>query len=158
MSSSYRDEQTAPASRLPINLIVTGIVLVVLLLGGGLVGCPAYSVYSASMRGKAQLAEADASKQVAVQTAKAKAESAIYEKQAEITRAEGAAAAIKITGVQLQQNPEYLRYLYVQNLAESHDQIIYVPTEGGMPILEAGRGASINSNKLSPSADATSAK
>ncbi len=39
----------------------------------------------------------------------------------------------------------YLRYLYIQNLEDSKGQIIYVPTEGGLPILEAGqRGTSHN--------------
>lgn len=100
---------------------------------------PDYKTHLAKINGESELAAALASKQVAVQTAKAKAESAAYEKQAEITRAEGAAAAIKITGEALQQHPEYLRYLYVNNLAESKDQIIYIPTEAGLPILEAGR-------------------
>lgn len=105
---------------------------------------PGAKTYLARINGEAQLAEANASKQVAVQTAKAKSESAVFEKQAEITRAEGAAAAIKITGDALQQHPEYLRYLYVNNLASSKDQIIYIPTEAGLPILEAGRGQTHN--------------
>lgn len=100
---------------------------------------PDYKTHLAKINGESELAQALAAKQVAVQTAKAKAESAAYEKQAEITRAEGAAAAIKITGEALQDHPEYLRYLYVNNLAESKDQIIYIPTEAGLPILEAGR-------------------
>ncbi len=100
---------------------------------------PDYKTHLAAIDGESELAQANAAKQVAVQTAKAKAESAEYEKQAEITRAEGAAAAIKITGDALQQHPEYLRYLYVNNLAETKDQVIYIPTEAGLPILEAGK-------------------
>ncbi len=111
----------------------------------GLSGCgmiyPPWKVYVAQNEGQAKLADAMSSKQVAVQTAKAKAESSEYEKQAEIKRAEGAAAAIRITGEQLQKNPEYVYYLYVNNLAEHNDQIIYIPTEAGLPILEAGRRA-----------------
>lgn len=124
-----------------INRIAS--VAAVAALGVSLSGCgmifPPYRVYEQEQDGKARLAEAMSSKQIAVQTAKAKAESAEYEKQAEITRAQGAAAAIAITGEALQKNPEYLRYLYINNLAESHDQIIYIPTEAGLPILEAGR-------------------
>lgn len=48
---------------------------------------PIYGVWTAEQNGKAQLAEAEYSKQVAVQTAKAKQESAGFEAQAEITRA-----------------------------------------------------------------------
>lgn len=105
---------------------------------------PEAKTYLARIDGEAQLAESNAAKQVAVQTAKAKSESAVFEKAAEITRAEGAAAAIKITGEALQTHPEYLRYLYVNNLASSKDQIIYIPTEAGLPILEAGRGQTHN--------------
>lgn len=115
----------------------------VVALGVSLSGCgaiyPPWKVYVAENEGKAALAEAMSSKQVAVQTAKAKMESAQYEATAEATRAQGAANAIKITGAALQANPEYLRYLYVNNLATSKDQIIYVPTEAALPILEAGR-------------------
>lgn len=117
-------------------------ILALAALAFGLTACdaiPTYRVYNARKSGEAHLAEAESSKQIAVQTAKAKAESARYEAESEITRAQGLAKSIGITGAALQANPEYLRYLYVNNLAESHDQIIYVPTEAGLPILEAGR-------------------
>jgi regulator of protease activity HflC (stomatin/prohibitin superfamily) len=103
---------------------------------------PPYRVFVAEQDGKAKLAEAESSKQVQVQTSKSKADAAQYEADAEVTRATGLAKAISITGKALQDNPEYLRYLYVNNLAESKDQIIYVPTEAGLPILEAGRRGS----------------
>jgi regulator of protease activity HflC (stomatin/prohibitin superfamily) len=116
------------------------IVLFVVLacVGTGLYGCPSYNVYTSKMEGQAELAKAEASKQVAVQTAKAKYESADYEAKAEVRRAEGVRDANKIIGDGLKGNEDYLRYLYINNLATSHDQIIYVPTEGAMPILEAG--------------------
>jgi len=117
------------------------ITALVALLGASTAGCgfyPPYRVYEARKAGEAKLAEALSSKQIAVQSAKAKWESADYEAKAEVRRAEGLAQAIQITGGALEKNPEYLRYLYVNNLAESHDQIIYVPTEAGLPILEAG--------------------
>ncbi len=100
---------------------------------------PPWRVYVAEQDGKAQLAEALSSKQVAVQTAKAKWESADFEAKAEVRRAEGVRDANKIIGDGLKGNEDYLRYLYINNLASSHDQIIYVPTEAGLPILEAGR-------------------
>ena len=103
-------------------------------------GCPAYNVYQSKMSGEAELAQANSSKQVAVQTAIAKNESAKYEAQAEITRAGGVAKANQIIGDSLKNNEAYLRYLFVNNLADTKDQIIYVPTEANLPILEAGRG------------------
>lgn len=115
----------------------------IIALGVATSGCgaivPQWNVYVKQKNGEANLAESIAGKQVAVQQAKAKAEAATYEAEAEVTRAQGLAKAIQITGTALQTNPEYLRYLYVNNLAESKDQIIYVPTEAGLPILEAGR-------------------
>lgn len=33
----------------------------------------------------------------------------------------------------------YLRYLWVQELSDNRNSVIYVPTETGLPILEASR-------------------
>lgn len=144
--------QPVPAQFPIIRTALTGVAVVALVVGSGMIGCPSYNVWSAEMRGKAELAQADQNRQIQIAVSKAHAESATYEAQAEVNRANGAAQAIKITGSALQTNPEYLRYLYVNNLAESHDQIIYVPTEAGMPILEAGRVVN------TPHQDATPAK
>lgn len=106
-------------------------------------GCdvyPPYRVYSQEMDGKAELAKADYSKQVAVQEAKAKQESAKYEAEAEVTRARGVAQANQIIGESLKNNEAYLRYLWVNKLDAQKGQVIYVPTEAGMPMMEAGRG------------------
>jgi hypothetical protein len=56
-----------------------------------------------------------------------------------IARAHGVAEANKIIGNSLKGNEAYLRYLWIHNLAESKGDVIYVPTEAGLPILEAGR-------------------
>jgi regulator of protease activity HflC (stomatin/prohibitin superfamily) len=117
---------------------------VLLLVGvgaGGLYGCPQYNVYSSRMDGEAELAQANYSKQVAVQTAVAKNEAAKYEAQAEITRAGGVAQANKIIGDSLKNNEAYLRYLFVNGLENTKNQVIYVPTETQLPILEATRKA-----------------
>jgi len=37
-------------------------------------------------------------------------------------------------------NESYLRYLWIDHLDKVTGQIVYVPTEAGLPILEAGRG------------------
>ena len=49
-----------------------GAVLVVLLLAGGLWGCPQYTVYQQRLTGEAELARADYNRQVAVREAQAK--------------------------------------------------------------------------------------
>jgi hypothetical protein len=55
-------------------------------------------------------------------------------------RAEGVAKANKIIGDSLKENEAYLRYLWISEMKETKDQIIYIPTEANLPILEAGRG------------------
>ncbi|MGD9276296.1 MAG: hypothetical protein PVJ67_03935 [Candidatus Pacearchaeota archaeon] len=46
---------------------------------------------------------------------------------------------IRIIGTSLQNNEAYLRYLWIDNLQNEHNQVIYVPTETNLPILEASR-------------------
>lgn len=105
----------------------------------GMWGCPQYNVYSQRMSGEAELANANYSKQVAVQEAQAKMDAATLLAQAEVERAKGVAQANKIIGDSLKDNEAYLRYLFVNNLENTKDQIIYVPTEGNLPVLEASR-------------------
>lgn len=105
-------------------------------------GCrifPPYRVWDDEMNGKAELAKAEYSKQVSVQVAKAKNEAARYEAEAEITRAKGVAQANHIIGASLKQNEQYLRYLWIQSLEHGKNEVIYVPTEANLPILEATR-------------------
>lgn len=102
-------------------------------------GIPRYNVWNAQMSGKAKLAEANQSRQVMITEAKAKKESAIFEAEAEVERAKGMAKANQIVGNNLDGHANYLMYLYIQNMQKTSNQIIYIPTEGGMPILEANR-------------------
>ena len=116
-------------------LVLGGIVVVVLvaLFGAG----PVYNVWSKSLSGKAQLAEAESNRQIAVLEAKAKYESAKELALAEVERAKGVAQANQIIGDSLKGNREYLQYLYITGLetaAEKGAKTIYIPTEGGMPI------------------------
>ena len=115
-------------------------VLVVFVIASGVGSCmygmPMYNVYHQQMEGEAELAKANFSKQVAVQEAHAKMESAKLLADAEVMRAEGVAKANKIIGDSLTNNEAYLRYLFVNNLEHTQNQVIYVPTEANLPILE----------------------
>lgn len=125
-----------------MNIIfsVLGIFSLFLISGFALYSCPKYNIYEQRMEGEAMLAHAQSSKEVAVAEAKAKMESADLLAQAEIKRAQGVAQANTIIGESLKNNEGYLRYLWIQNLENSQDhQVIYVPTEAGLPILEADR-------------------
>lgn len=102
-------------------------------------GCPHYSVYEQSLSGEAELAKANYSKKVQIQDAEAKFESAKSLALAEIERAKGVAKANEIIGSSLKNNEEYLRYLWIHQLSEGKNDVIYVPTEANLPILEAGK-------------------
>jgi predicted aminopeptidase len=104
-----------------------------------LAGCPAYNVYSQQQSGRAKLAEAQSSRQVAVLEARAKMESAKSLAEAEVLRASGAAKANHILQNSLGGPEGYLRYLQIQALETTKSGLIYVPTEGGLPITEATR-------------------
>lgn len=94
-------------------------------------------------QGEAALLEAESSKKIAIESAKATLESAKMLADAEVARARGVAEANQIIGDSLKGNEAYLRYLYISNLekAESNGSVntIYIPTEAGLPILEAGK-------------------
>jgi hypothetical protein len=98
-----------------------------------------YNVWASAMDGKAQLAQADWNRQIAVREAMAKEQSASQLAQAEIIRAQGVAKANQIIGQSLNNNEAYLRYLWIENLQNEQNQVIYVPTEANLPILEANR-------------------
>lgn len=102
-------------------------------------GCPSYHVYTQRKNGEAELARAESNRQIASLEAKAKWESAKSLAEAEVIRAEGVAKANKIIGDSLKNNDAYLRYLWVQGLQTNQMQVVYVPTEANLPILEAQR-------------------
>lgn len=117
-----------------------GIAAVVLfLILGGVIGCPYYNVWQQEMSGKAEYAKAEQNRKIKIEEAKANLEAEKLNAQAEIERAKGAAEAIKIENGSV--TPTYIQYLWVrqQNLSGENTKIIYIPTEAGLPLLEAGR-------------------
>ena len=119
-----------------ILLTIGGIALLALVL---LFGVPVYNVWQQEMTGKAELSRAEQNRQIRIQEAKAKKEAAVFEAEAEVERAKGVAQANKIIGESLNENENYLRYLWIQSLNDGNAETIYVPTEANLPILEADR-------------------
>ena len=117
--------------------IVAGVAVLLLLVV--MYAYPQYRVYSQRLSGEAALAEAQSSRQVAILEARAKKESSIALAEAEVIRAEGAAKANAILLNSLGGPEGYLRYLQIQALEDSKAQLIYVPTESGLPVTEARR-------------------
>lgn len=113
-----------------------------LLVGGGLGSCAAYNsvrVWNAETAGEAELAQATQNRKIAVLEAQAKMDSAKLFAQAEVERAKGVAQANDIIMGRLGGPQNYLAYLQIEAMKDSKASIIYVPTEAGIPITEAGR-------------------
>jgi len=119
-------------------LSIIGAVVTVALIGFIMWLIPTYRVWQKNLSGQAQLEEASWNRQIMVEEAKAKVNSAKHLAEAEIVRAGGAAKANAIIGESLKENEAYLRYLWVQGLQDGSSEVIYVPTEANLPILEAG--------------------
>lgn len=123
----------------PWGAIFAFALLLVLMIAGAMWGCPNYSVYQQRLSGEAELAKANYSRQTAVVEAQAKRDAAIQLSQADTLRAMGVAASNRIIGQSLKDNPDYLKWLWIESLKERNGDVIYVPTEANLPILEASR-------------------
>lgn len=89
--------------------------------------------------GEAQLLKAENERKVQIEDAKGKLEAAKLHALSEIERSKGVAKANTIIGDSLKGNEAYLRYLWIQGLQDGSSEVIYIPTEAGLPILEAGK-------------------
>lgn len=123
------------------NFIIC-VIIGLFVITGGIGSCmyirPKYRVWSQEMEGKAEFAKAEQNRRIKIEEAKANLEAEKLNAQAEVERAKGAAEAIKIENGSI--TPTYIQYLWVrQQNANSENKIIYIPTEAGLPILEAGR-------------------
>lgn len=136
-------------------------VLFILLVLLALWGFPKYKVYKKEMDGIASLREAEWSKQILIEEAKAREQAALMQAKARVTlaqaegeakivqakaegladieRAKAAAEANKIIGASLKDNEAYLRYIWIKGIQDGTGERIYIPTEAGLPILEAGK-------------------
>lgn len=128
MKQQYEDEKVILVRLvLFIFAVVIGLILIWILVK------PYYRVWSQEMRGKAALAEAKQSKMIQTEQARAELESAQLRAQ-----------AVKIMGQAAKDYPEYREQEFIGAFGEALregniSQIIYVPTESSLPILEAGK-------------------
>lgn len=128
-----RDRKVRPGYFLEVFALTLAGILFITLLFCTSIAYRHYSVWSMEMQGKAKLAEATQSRQIQIEQAKAEFEAAKH-------RAE----AIAIVGKAAQEFPEYRQQEYIGAFAEALkegniDQIMYIPTEAGIPIMEAGK-------------------
>ena len=123
-------KQKGDATVAIVMLSIFGIIALILAL---MFGMPLYNVWQQGLSGQAMLAKAEQSRQITITQAKA-----------EEAAAEHRAKAIAIMGEMAKKYPEYRQQEFIGAFAEAmHNgrisQIIYVPTEAGIPILEAGK-------------------
>lgn len=121
-----------------VNNAIKISIFVLLLVMLGMWGCPRYSVYQQNLEGEAELARATQNRQIKIQEANAVYESASKYAGADTVRAHGIARSNQIIGKSLKNNPEYLNWLWIDNI-DKNPKVIYIPTEANMPILEAGK-------------------
>lgn len=146
VSNGYGDTVTRPKI---VTLTITGVVFfTALYIASAFIG-PVYNVWQQGLAGQAELKRAEQNRQITVleaqaandaatQNAEAKIKIEKANAEAEIERARGVAEANRIIGDSLEGNEAYLRYLWVNKIGTGN-QTIYVPTEAGLPITEAGK-------------------
>lgn len=122
-----------------VGISIIGLI-VLIIIAAIMFGYPRYKVWQQEMDGKAEFAKAEQNRKIKIEEAKANLEAEKLNAQAEIERAKGAAKAIEIENGSI--TPTYIQYLWVRQQADLGDKtVIYIPTEGNLPILEAGRTA-----------------
>lgn len=118
-------------------------VLVLLFVIGATLAWPKFDVYRKTMAGQGLYRQAESDRQIKVLEAQALLDSASKVAEAEIARAHGVAEANRIIADSLGGPEGYLRWRYIEMLENSSSSgnrdIIYLPTEAGLPILESPR-------------------
>lgn len=126
---------------IPLIKLIIGLFLVSVSIIWGLCALGSvYSVWSAHKHDQADLAQAHNEQLIQVAQAKGRLDAAQLNKQAEIIDAEAVAKSVEIIGVALHNNHGYLQWKWIHMMEERDSgDTIYVPTETGLPILEAGK-------------------
>lgn len=129
------------------NIIVVVVLFIVTIIVVSMAFMPKYRIYKQDLAGQANLRQQEWEKKILIEDANAKNESATLQAQAlikqetakaeaEVIRAKGVAQSNSIIADSLKGNESYLRYLWIDKLSDNPN-VIYVPTEAGLPILEA---------------------
>lgn len=141
------------SDRAVILSLIVGVIVCGCGIGGCALGRPAYLRYQnrldaendviiAKSEGEAARITAQAAGEAALQRAENEKKVMIETARAEQESAELRAAAIRIMGEMAAQYPEYREQEFIGAFAEAVqsgaiDQIIYVPTESNVPIVES---------------------
>jgi len=123
------------AQTITAGALISLAIVLILIVSLAMWGMPNYRVYSKELSGKAQLREAEWNRQITIQEAEAEKASATLKAEAEVFRAKGIAEANEIIAGSITE--EYIRYKFIEGLNDGNTEVIYVPTEANLPILEA---------------------
>lgn len=123
------------------GVVFGGVTAVCLFLWALFFGLPMWNVWRSGLSGEAKMKSAEQTRKILVIQAEA-------ERDAARLRAE----AIAIVGKAATDFPAYRQQeflgAFAEALKEGHiSQIMYIPTEAGIPITEAGHGRIINTEK-----------
>lgn len=130
-----KDQELKMKTRMWTAIVIAVVAVIVI---GAAVLLPPYNVWASAKAGEAEYVRAEQNRKIKIEEAKANLEAEKLNAQAEIERARGAAEAIRIENGSI--TPTYIQYLWVrQQGLSSNNKIVYIPTEAGLPILEAGR-------------------
>lgn len=127
--------------------VLVSVAVVGAIILGLMFGIPKYNVWQQEMEGKAEMARAEQNRMILVEEAKAKLEAEKLNAQAEIERAKGMAEAMEIENGKL--TSTYNQYLFIRTLEKISDkgslpQIIYMPTEGMVPVMNMNQNQNPN--------------
>lgn len=102
---------------------------------------PVYNVWAAHKSGQADYAQALNEQNIQIAKANSRFQAAEMNKKAAIIEAEAVAEQIAKIGTGLKEHDLYLRWQWIKMMEDRHSSsdTIYVPTEAGLPILEAGK-------------------
>ena len=125
-------------NELPVSKMIKAALVITVCVVAVCFLIPYYNVWQQEMSGRAELAKAEQNRKIKIEEARANLEAEKLNAQAEIERAKGAAEAIRIENGSL--SPTYIQYLWVRQQSDLNNKtVIYIPTEGNLPVLESTR-------------------
>lgn len=129
-----------PSQYIPTALWVIGLAIMAAFVWGLFIG-PRWKVWAAHQEGLADLAQARNEQQIQIAEAQGRLDAAELNKKAAVIEAEAVKLQIAEIGSELTKHDLYLRWQWIKMMEDGNSgaQVIYVPTEANLPILETAR-------------------
>ena len=135
------DREDYDFTKRAVAVVAGGIIVTLLVISSVVVfwklTTPKFNLYKSNTEKQSVIKEQEAISEAEVYAAEKRVIAAEADAEARLIEAESVAAAQEIIAQTL--TPEYLTWRLYEVLGSTDNQVIYVPTEGGIPITEAGR-------------------